>query len=236
MKTAIQKWNPWWENPANISKLTGIQREGLPIVVRTMEARHIKDIIGVRRCGKTVLMCQAINSLLEKGVKAESILYLNFDDPALSSMEEAIKTALQLKPDITHIFLDEIQSIKEWEKTARVYYDTNRFRQIFVSGSSASLISRDIGKTLTGRHITHVITPFSFREFLKYSKVEHPEYASEGERMLHFLELYLKNGGFPEILGKDDLIAKSILVDLYNDILTRDIAARFNADLDIVKK
>ena len=54
--------------------------------------------------------------------------------------------------------------------------------------------------------------------------------------MLHFLELYLKNGGFPEILGKDDLIAKSILVDLYNDILTRDIAARFNADLDIVKK
>ncbi|MDI6736969.1 MAG: ATP-binding protein [Nanoarchaeota archaeon] len=236
MKNAIQKWNPWWENPANIGKLTGIAREALPILVRTMEARHIKDIIGVRRCGKTVLMYQAINSLLEKGAKAENILYLNFDDPALNSMEEAIKTALQLKPDIAYIFLDEIQNIKEWEKTARVYYDTNRFQQIFVSGSSASLISRDVGKTLTGRHITHVITPFSFREFLKYSNVEHPEHASERDRTLHFIELYLKNGGFPETLGKDDLIAKSILVDLYNDILARDIAARFNADLDIVKK
>lgn len=233
MKEAIQKWNIWWDNPANISRLTGIQREGLPILERSMEARHIKDIIGVRRCGKTVLMYQAINSLINKGTSENSILYLNFDDPALNSMEEAIKTALQIKPNVTHIFLDEVQNIKEWEKTARVYYDTNRFQQIFVSGSSASLISRDIGKTLTGRHITHVITPFSFREFLKYFNAEH---TSEKEKILHFLELYLKNGGFPESIGKDDLISKSILVDLYNDILTRDIAARFNLNLNIVKK
>lgn len=236
MKESIQKWNVWWENPAHLGKFTGIERERLPVLTKTLETRHIKDIIGVRRCGKTVLMYQLIHNLIQNGVNAQNILYLNFDDPELSDLEEAIKNALQLRPDITHVFLDEIQNIKEWERVIRVYYDRKKFQQLFVSGSSASLISRDVGKTLTGRHITNTLTPFSFKEFLKYRKVENPGQISERERVIHLLEIYLSEGGFPETMGKEALISKAILVDLYNDILSRDIVSRFGADLDIVKK
>jgi len=197
---------------------------------------HIKDIIGVRRCGKTVLMYQIISKLIDQNINAKNILYLNFDDPELTDLEEAIKTSLHINPEITHVFFDEIQNIKEWEKIIRVYYDRKKFTQIFVSGSSASLISRDIGKTLTGRHRTTILTPFSFQEYLQQQKIENPAAISNREKVIHYLESYLKNGGFPEAINTDQLTSKSILLDLYNDILSRNIVSRFDADLDIVKK
>ncbi len=236
MKDTIKKWNVWWENPSYLDKLIGIEREFLAEMTESFKAKHIKDIIGVRRCGKTVLMYQLMHALVKNGVDAQNVLYLNFDDPELSNLSEAIKNALQLRPTITHVFLDEIQNIKEWEKIIRVYYDMQKFGQIFVSGSSASLISRDVGKRLTGRHMTRIVTPFSFREFLKYHGVERPDQISERERVIHLLEAYLENGGFPETLGKEALISRAMLVDLYNDILSRDITSRFGAELDAVKK
>jgi hypothetical protein len=134
------------------------------------------------------------------------------------------------------VFLDEIQNVKEWERIIRVYYDGKKFKQIFVSGSSASLISRDVGRTLTGRHVTTILTPFSFKEYLIKQGIEKPADISNREKVMHYLEIYLKNGGFPETIGADDLASKTMLVDLYNDILSRDIVSRFDADLDIVKK
>jgi len=236
MKESIQRWNIWWENPQDIKKFIGTERTKLSQMLAELKIPHIKDIIGVRRCGKTVLMYQIISKLIEKNIEAKNILYLNFDDPELMNLEETIKTSLHINPDISYIFLDEIQNVKEWERIIRIYYDRKKFKQIFVSGSSASLISRDVGKTLTGRHITKVITPFSFKEYLIRHKIEKPADISNREKVMHFLENYLKNGGFPETIDVDRLTSKTILVDLYNDILSRDIVSRFDADLDIVKQ
>jgi hypothetical protein len=236
MRESIQRWNIWWENPQEINKFIGTERKTLSQMIDKLKIPHIKDIIGVRRCGKTVLMYQIINKLIEKNTKPKNILYLNFDDPELIDIEEAIKTSLHINPEISHIFLDEVQNVKEWERIIRVYYDRKKFKQIFVSGSSASLISRDVGKTLTGRHITKILTPFSFKEYLTRYKIEKPTDISNREKVIHFLELYMKNGGFPETIDTDQLTSKTILVDLYNDILSRDIVSRFDADLDIVKK
>ena len=236
MKEAIQRWNIWWENPQEIKKFLGTERTALSQMITELKIPHIKDIIGVRRCGKTVLMYQIISKLIEKDTKPKNILYLNFDDPELIDLKESIKTSLHLNPDISHIFLDEIQNIKEWERIIRVYYDRKKFKQIFVSGSSASLISRDVGKTLTGRHVTKILTPFSFKEYLIQNKIEKPKDISNREKVIHFLEIYLKNGGFPETIGTDSLTSKTILIDLYNDILSRDIVSRFDADFGIVKK
>ncbi len=236
MKNAIQKWNPWWEDTSRLNSFVGIEREILSNILKSLETTHIKDLIGVRRSGKTVLIYQIISNLIKNRVKSENILYLNFDDPKLTDLEESIKNSLELKPDISYIFLDEIQNIKEWEKIIRSYYDRKKFKQIFVSGSSASLISRDIGKTLTGRHITNIVTPFSFKEFLKYREIETPNQISKREKLIHFLEIYLKEGGFPETICKSEPISKLILIDLYNDIISRDIVSRFDADLEIVKK
>jgi predicted AAA+ superfamily ATPase len=236
MKESIQRWNVWWENSQEIKKFIGTERTTLSQMLMELKIPHIKDVIGVRRCGKTVLMYQIISKLMEQNIKPKNILYLNFDDPELTDLEEAIKTSLHINPDISHMFLDEIQNVREWERIIRVYYDRKKFRQIFVSGSSASLISRDVGKTLTGRHITKILTPFSFKEYLIQQRIEKPADISNREKVIHYLELYLKNGGFPETIGTDRLTSKTILVDLYNDILSRDIVSRFDADLDIVKK
>ena len=236
MKESIQRWNIWWENSQEIKKFIGTERTTLSQMLMELKIPHIKDIIGVRRCGKTVLMYQIISELIKQNIKPKNILYLNFDDPELMDLEEAVKTSLHINPDISHVFLDEIQNVKEWERIIRVYYDRKKFRQIFVSGSSASLISRDVGKTLTGRHITKILTPFSFKEYLSKQRIEKPADISNREKVIHHLEIYLKNGGFPETIGTDRLTSKTILVDLYNDILSRDIVSRFDADLDIVKK
>lgn len=236
MKKTILNWNIWWEAPQSLENFIGTKRGVLADLLKTLEVRHIKDIIGVRRCGKTVLMYQIIHSLIKQGIKTQNIAYLNFDDPELNNLDEVIKNTLQLNPDISHLFLDEIQNIVGWERIIRVYYDRRKFEQIFVSGSSAHLISRDVGRTLTGRHISTVMFPFSFKEFLEHHKIEQPLRISERERILHFLEMYLRNGGFPETIGKDPLTSKKILVDLYNDILSRDIVSRFDVDLNIVNK
>ena len=236
MKESIQRWNIWWENPQEINKFIGIERTTLSQIQKELKIPHIKDIIGVRRCGKTVLMYQIISKLIERGIKPKNILYLNFDDPELINLEESIKTSLHINPDISHVFLDEIQNVKEWEKIIRIYYDRKKFKQIFVSGSSASLISRDVGKTLTGRHVTKLLTPFCFKEYLIQQRIEKPADISNREKVMHYLEKYLENGGFPETIGTDRLTSKTILVDLYNDILSRDIVSRFDADLEIVKK
>src|SRR4030042_2575045 len=236
MRESIQRWNIWWENQQEIKKYIGTERTTLLQIQRELKIPHIKDIIGIRRCGKTILMYQIISKLMKDNIDVKNILYLNFDDPQLTDLEETIKTSLHINPDISHVFFDEIQNVKEWEKTIRVYYDRKKFKQIFVSGSSASLISRDIGKTLTGRHVTTILTPFSFKEYLIQQRIEKPADISNRKKVMHYLENYLKNGGFPETIEADQLLSKSILLDLYNDILSRDIVSRFDADLDIVKK
>jgi len=236
MKEAIQRWNTWWENPQEIKKKFGTKRTKLSKMIEELTIPHIKDIIGVRRCGKTILIYQIISSLINKNVNPKNILYLNFDDPELMNIKETIKNSLHLNPDISYLFLDEIQNIKGWENTLRVYYDQEKFKQIFISGSSASLISRDVGKTLTGRHVTNIMLPFSFKEYLLAKKIEKPMEISNRDKVIHFLEMYLENGGFPETINTDDFSSKTILVDLYNDILSRDIVSRFDADLDIVKQ
>lgn len=236
MKESIQRWNIWWENVKELEKFIGVQRTVLPFLIKKLSLPHIKDMIGVRRCGKTILMYQIISKLIEKGVNNKNILYLNFDDPILGDLKNSIKTALELNPNISYIFLDEVQNIKNWEKIIRVYYDTKKFKQIFITGSSASLISRDVGKTLTGRHITKTIMPFSFKEYLRFNNIEKPTQLSNREKVIYFLDNYIKKGGFPETIGADQLASKIILVNLYNDIISRDIVSRFGAELDICKK
>lgn len=236
MKEAIQRWNIWWDNPEDIKKFVGTERTPFPQILAELNSPHIKDIIGVRRCGKTVLMYQIIHALIKQGINPHNILYLNFDDPELNNLEEVLKNSLHIHPEISHVFLDEVQHIDKWENIIRLYYDRKKFTKIFVSGSSASLISRDIGRTLTGRHITQMLAPFSFKEYLKHQKIDRPFDIINREKVIHHLDHYIKNGGFPEIIGTQPLTTKAILLDLYNDILSRDIVSRFDVELDIVKK
>lgn len=235
MKTSIAKWNFWWTNPEKLDEFKWIKRDILESTINLMNSPHIKDIIGVRRAGKTFLIYQIISHLIKKNIKPEEILYLNFDDPEFKEIKKTVSTALEINPEIKYVFLDEIQNISEWEKEIRVYYDRKEFKQIFVSGSSASLISRDVGKTLTGRHITVIVTPFSFKEFISKHNVNYKD-PFQKEKVIHYLEKFLQEGGFPETLHGIVVTKEPILINIYNDILTRDVVSRFNADTETIKK
>ena len=241
LEEAIRKWNPWWADAQSIKKLSGVKRNITSNITETLELKQIKDVIGVRRSGKTTILYQIIKILEEKNISPKNIVFLNFDDTEINvaPFDEIIKSITKINPEVNYLFLDEIQQKKGWERWMRTLYDTNKYNQVFVSGSSASLLSKDIGRVLTGRHITFTVFPFSFKEYLvflgwdDFSK-DFLEYNKN--KILHHLSTYITGGGFPETIGKDEYQRKIILTNIYNDILARDISARYNVSYDITRK
>jgi uncharacterized protein len=223
------------------SSLTGIRRDITEDIIKSLQTTHIKDIIGVRRCGKTTILYQVAKHLISEGVRPKDIMFLNFDDPSINaaSFEELQKVIFKINPDISDIFLDEIQQKTGWEPWVRMLYDTRKFQRIFISGSSASLLSQDMGRVLTGRHITFAASPFSFREYLRKRGWDDfaPEYlAYKKDKLLHYLGAYLESGGFPEAVDLDDFGSKQVLTSLYNDIIARDISSRYGASFEITDR
>jgi predicted AAA+ superfamily ATPase len=241
LEESIRKWNPWWADVTLLKDLSGIQRSVTTTITATLSIPHIKDIVGVRRSGKTTTLYQVINLLTTKKIDPKNIMFLNFDDPDIHavSFEQLIKTMETINPRISHVFFDEIQQKKEWERWLRMMYDTKKYQQLFISGSSASLLTQDVGRVLTGRHISFIVFPFSFKEYLAFHGLtkftsEYLEY--NRNTILHYLYSYLDGGGFPEVIGKNEYQRKTILTNIYNDVLSRDIASRFNASYDIAQK
>jgi len=235
---AIRMWNPWWAEKKVPEELTGIRRDITESIIKTLETRYIKDVIGVRRSGKTTVLYQVADHLIKSGIHPKNIMLLNFDDPTINAtpLDTILTEIYKLNPDTSHLFLDEIQQKKGWEQWIRMLYDTKRFDCIFLSGSSASLLSYDIGRVLTGRHITFEVMPLSFTEYLRMKGFENTEPDNliyNREKLLHYLSVYLEEGGFPESTGLDKFNHKKILTALYNDIIARDISSRFGASYDI---
>jgi len=241
LEESIRKWNPWWTDSASITQLSGVQRELTQDIEKTLDINHIKDIIGVRRSGKTTILYQLIRFLVSTTISPKNIAFLNFDDTEINaaSFDEIITTIEKINPEINYLFLDEIQQKDNWERWIRTLYDQNRFTQIFVSGSSASLLSKDIGRVLTGRHVTFHVFPFSFKEYLTFigwNDFSKDTLLYNKNKILHHLDSYITIGGFPETIGKNDYERKIILTNIYNDILARDISARYNVSYEITRK
>ena len=241
LSDAIKKWNPWWVMKTVPKELMGIEREKFTQIRKYFDLRNIKDIIGVRRCGKSFLMYQIIQHLISSGINPKNIILLNFDDNEIynTDFDELLLECKKINPNVSHIFLDEVQEKQNWERWVRGLYDRREFKQIFVSGSSSSLLSSDIGRVLTGRHSTFSLFPFSFKEYLKFHEWESFEQdflEYHKAKILHFLEKYIKEGGFPEMLGKKSFERIKYLNDLFEDIVAKDIAARHKADYHITKK
>ena len=168
-------------------------------------------ITGIRRCGKSTFL----NQLLKKRRVG---YYLNLEDPRLEGFElqdfnraDGIMKELYGKDGV--YFFDEIQNVDMWERFIRYLID--RKERVVITGSNASLLSRELGTRLTGRHLQVEMFPFSFREFLALTnKAPSEESFSE----------YLYAGGFPEYLKKQN---PPILHELLSDVVMKDIAVRF---------
>ena len=186
----------------------GIRREILDNI--DLKTPHIIILSGIRRCSKSTLLKQIMK-------KIGKSYYFNFEDQRLirfdvSDFEKLSQVLKEEFGECKSYFLDEIQNITHWERFVRAMQDTGK--KFIITGSNASLLSRELGSKLTGRHLTYELFPFSYKEMLKLTKQE-PSLSS--------FENYLKNGGFPEYLKYNKT---EMLQELFKDIITRDIIVR----------
>lgn len=168
-------------------------------------------VTGVRRCGKSTLLAQWAH---ESGMRVLSVM---FDDLRLMNFTSSDFTLLgkiitERKPQA--VALDEIQDINGWELFVNGLL--NRGYAVFVTGSNARLLSRELGTKLTGRHLDLHLQPFSYPEFVRFKN-----YEGNGES----LDEYLRTGGFPAYVASGN---RQVLVELFNDIIYRDIVVRYN--------
>lgn len=193
------------------------------------------SIIGPRRAGKTYTMYQLIKSLLSKKVQINQIVYINLEKADLEGcsskdlvnmMETFYALYPQNKNKKTWLFLDEIQNVEKWEKFVRTIIDDETV-QVFISGSSSKLLSKEIATAMRGRTITYTIFPFSFIEFLNVEKIEIGKYLSTSEKskVINRLGMYIQNGGYPEVVlypkEKEKILLEIIETTIYRDMIER---------------
>lgn len=166
-------------------------------------------ITGIRRCGKSTLLLQLLRQ------KYKDTIYFNFEDIRLAGFDVSDFTRFQSeieKRGVKVLFLDEIRLIDKWE--IFVHQMLREGYSVFITGSNASLLSKELGTHLTGRHISTELFPFSYTEYVKIKDLEYNPTS---------LESYLKTGGIPEYVKTGNGLLLNSLMD---DILIRDIAIR----------
>ena len=197
------------EQAAEVGFDLGMRRDALHDL--PCENKFATIVTGVRRCGKSTLLAQWAH---DSGMRVLSIL---FDDLRLMDFSPSDFTLLgkiiaERKPQA--IALDEIQDIDGWERFVNGLL--NHGYAVFVTGSNAKMLSRELGTKLTGRHLDLQLLPFTFSEFCRFKG---------HERNCGSVDEYLRTGGFPAYVESGN---RQILVELFNDIIYRDIVVRYN--------
>ncbi len=226
----LSGWNFWRRDQE-----TGISRDAyLNKLDRLAETEQIVAMTGVRRSGKSTLMKQFIKKKISSGINRASFLYVNFEEPKFSGLlspeflQQIYEAYLEIiKPnEKPWIFLDEVQNVPKWERFVRGLHEKKE-ANIFISGSTAKLLGKELGTLLTGRWVEMKTYPLDFREFLlfKQMKIENKiDMLSNKVRIKQLLREYLEFGGFPLVALKEE--KEEILRRYFDDIVERDIAMR----------
>lgn len=188
-------------------------------------------LVGLRHAGKSYLMFQRIAQLIEQGHKREEILYFNFEDDRIDSLDakdlDLIKTCYEEMYDTRPIFfLDEIQLVDRWEKFARRLADQKY--QVYITGSNAKMLSSEIATTLGGRYMIHEVYPYSLREYLNASGIDTYEknaLFTFGKQIVKLANTYFQHGGLPETVGMKE--PRSWMSNLFSKIFFGDLVARY---------
>lgn len=197
----------------------------------------IKVLMGVRRCGKSILMRQVANELMTEGIPGKNIVYLDLDDPmnedvdTPSKLNELIKMSFEGVEGQRYLFIDEVQNVTGFEKTVNGY--RNIGVSVFITGSNSYLLSTDLTTKLTGRYIEFRIFPFSFREVEEYRKLN----GIPTDHRNDFDE-YLVFGGLPKRFDyAEENIQKKYVDSVIEETISKDILLRKNVrDRNLLKK
>jgi predicted AAA+ superfamily ATPase len=208
---------------------TGIERVQLVEVERAAQLPHAVIISGLRRVGKSTLLAQLAHRLGET-----QFYYINFEDDRFLGFQaddanDLYQALLELFGDRKVFLIDEVQNVPGWEHFVRRFMDMGI--KFYITGSNASLLSRELGTRLTGRYVPVELFPFSFVEFLLFRGHAIPDLAqlttADIARLRQYLDEYLRLGGIPEPLKYPEL---PLLRTLYDDVLYRDIATRYHIE------
>ncbi|MFA5771738.1 MAG: ATP-binding protein [Thermoplasmata archaeon] len=202
-----------------------VKREILDEILNWFKDNRIIILTGIRRSGKSTLLRQIMQNKTD-------CCYVNFEDERFigfnaQNFEQLNEVLIEIYGNPKIYFFDEIQNVEKFETFVRRLQDQGK--KIIITGSNASLLSKELGTRLTGRYKSFEVYPFSFVEYLNFKKIK-PEkewfYVAEKKvKLIKLFEEYLSDGGLPEYLkNKDNDYVKTI----YENILYRDIIARYS--------
>lgn len=254
----LRQYNPWWRTPSAIKEESKPQKrlayyEALKML-RHKSIRRFAVLSGVRRVGKTTIMYQIIDKLINEGVNSKNILYVTFDNPILKliDVESVLSIYESLYPmnGTRYIFFDEIQYTDNWELWMKVIYDSRKDIRLIATGSASPILEKGSTDSGTGRWSILKIPTMSFYEYcrlleldkpilpenLRLSKLVKMNTSELDDLMSRFTYLqnhfnrYLTIGGFPElVLSEDDLYAQRMLrEDVVDKVIKRDVLTLFN--------
>ncbi len=196
----------------------------------------IKVIMGVRRCGKSVILLQIIDELKAKGIPDSQIIYINFEYEDFSfiqndkDLHNYIKNLI-VNDDKYYLFFDEIQNVEHWEKAVNSFKASKNV-SIFITGSNSDLLSGELATHIAGRYVSFKTFPFTFKEVCELKNL-----TAQNDIEKAFDD-YITWGGLPQrFMLTDEMQTKTYLSDVYDSILLKDIVSRFNIkDIDLFNR
>lgn len=254
----LRQYNPWWRTPSVIKEESKPQKRlAYYEAIKMLKHKSIRRFIvlsGVRRVGKTTIMYQIVDNLIDEGINPKNILYATFDNPILKliNVENVLAIYESLYPieGTRYIFFDEIQYTDDWELWMKVIYDSRRDIRLVATGSASPVLERGSSDSGTGRWNVLKIPTMSFYEYCRLLELDGPQLpenlrlselammdnAELGDLMSRFTYLqnhfnrYLMIGGFPElVLSDDDVYAQRMLrEDVVDKVIKRDVLTLFH--------
>jgi uncharacterized protein len=234
--------NPFWDNKLKV-KDDLVIRNKLSQLSSNLDLRQILVITGIRRSGKSTLLKELLNSLINiKKVPSKNILYLNLESPYFEKykneskyLDIIYKEFIELNnlssDSKKYLLLDEIQFFKNWQIFVKSRYESDNIKFI-ITGSNSWLLSQEFSTLLSGRSIAFTIFPFDLKEYLLFKNINwdsKKELIKNKLKIIKEFDNYLFMGGFPEIvLNKNIESNKEILSNYYKNILFLDIVPRYN--------
>ncbi|MBM3700724.1 MAG: ATP-binding protein [Actinobacteria bacterium] len=209
-----------------------------------VDTKKIVVLTGVRRGGKTYHLYNLSANLVKNKTSLKNILYFNFEDERIDKntfvLNDILDSYTELYPGLNlaqcYFLFDEIQNVNGWEKFLRRIHE-QICPNIYVTGSNATMLSREISTSLRGRSISYEIYPLSFSEYLNFLDIEINLSSSKSLSYIsNAFEQFLKWGGFPETIKLDEDIKIKTFQEYFNVMLFRDIIERYNVTQTAILK
>lgn len=235
-RAKLEEFNHWWISGKVDAELAlPFKRDIYLEIEKHLDKRFISALVGLRRVGKTTIMYQLIQKLIEEKINKTTILFFSFDEVSvkLNEVLEAYKEIhnKDFREEKIYIFLDEIQKCSGWENELKKYYDLYPKLKFIISGSESLFIRRRTKETLAGRIFEFTLTPFTFREYLRFNKVEESEFKYE-IKIKPFFNKFAEKGGFPETFSfeTDKDFKEYIRALVVDKIVYKDIPRMFKLE------